>query len=184
MTQLVTNKFQAKSLKNRIEYSRYWQHSTRNKEKFMSIHNENMQLLFLCEELIPHPILLKIFTAKWNVSSRISAACATMCWSFFKQCFRFLTMKRIEKSLLWCNTRWWCSFLLLFLVLANFGNTTQNTRLIRSDVGSKLTVTNDLLAGATFYCFLPSPGHSLPPYRFWSALLGTVERVESTVICY
>ena len=42
--QLVTSQLQAKSLKNRIEYSRYWQNSTRNKEKFMSIHNKNTQL--------------------------------------------------------------------------------------------------------------------------------------------
>ena len=45
--QLVTNKFQVKSLKKRIEYSRYLQNSTRNKEKFMSIHTKNTQLLFL-----------------------------------------------------------------------------------------------------------------------------------------
>ena len=45
--QLITSKFQAKSLKNRIEHSRYRQNSTRNKEKFMSTHNINMQLLFL-----------------------------------------------------------------------------------------------------------------------------------------
>ena len=45
--QLVTSKFQAESLKTRIEYSRYWKNSTRNKEKFMSIHNKNTQLLFL-----------------------------------------------------------------------------------------------------------------------------------------
>ena len=44
--QLVTSKFQAKSLKTRIEYSRYWQNSTRNKEQFMSIHNKNTKLLF------------------------------------------------------------------------------------------------------------------------------------------
>ena len=37
--QLITSKFQAKSLKTRIEYSRYWQNSTRNKEKIVSIHN-------------------------------------------------------------------------------------------------------------------------------------------------
>ena len=45
--QLVTSKIQAKSLKNRIEYSRYWQKSTKNKEKFMTIYNKNTQLLFL-----------------------------------------------------------------------------------------------------------------------------------------
>ena len=45
--QLVTIKFQAKSLKTRIEYSRYWQNSTINKEKFISIHNKDTQLLFL-----------------------------------------------------------------------------------------------------------------------------------------
>ena len=45
--QLLTSKFQAKSLKNRNEYSRYWQNSTRNAKKFMSIYNENTQLLFL-----------------------------------------------------------------------------------------------------------------------------------------
>ena len=45
--QLVTSKFQVRSLKNRIEYLRYRQNSTRNKEKFMSINNKNTQLLFL-----------------------------------------------------------------------------------------------------------------------------------------
>ena len=45
--QLVMSKFQEKSLKNRIEYSRYWQNSTRNKEKNTSIHNKTTQLLFL-----------------------------------------------------------------------------------------------------------------------------------------
>ena len=43
----ITSKFQGKSLKNRKEYLRYWQNSTRNKEKFMFIHNKNMKLLFL-----------------------------------------------------------------------------------------------------------------------------------------
>ena len=43
----VTSKFQAKSLKNRIKYLRYWHNLTRNKEKIMSIHNKNTQLLFL-----------------------------------------------------------------------------------------------------------------------------------------
>ena len=45
--QLVTSKFQTKSLKTRIEYSSYCQNSMRNKEKCMSIHNKNTQLLFL-----------------------------------------------------------------------------------------------------------------------------------------
>ena len=45
--QLAPSKFQAKSLKYRIEYSKYWQNSTRNKEKFMLIYNKNTQLLFL-----------------------------------------------------------------------------------------------------------------------------------------
>ena len=44
--QIITSTFQAKSLENRIEYLRYRQNSTRNKEKFMSIHNKNTQLLF------------------------------------------------------------------------------------------------------------------------------------------
>ena len=43
--QLITSTFQAKSLENRIEHSRYWQNSTRNKEKIMLIHNKNTQLL-------------------------------------------------------------------------------------------------------------------------------------------
>ena len=45
--QLVTRKFQAKSLNNRIEYSRYRQNSTRNKEKYISINDKDTQLLFL-----------------------------------------------------------------------------------------------------------------------------------------
>ena len=45
--QFVTSKFQAKSLKNSNEYSKYCQNSTRNKEKFMSIIDKNTQLLFL-----------------------------------------------------------------------------------------------------------------------------------------
>ena len=45
--QLISSTFQAKNLKNRIKYSRYWQNSTRNKEKIMSIHNKNTELLFL-----------------------------------------------------------------------------------------------------------------------------------------
>ena len=44
---LTTSIFQAKRNKNRIEYSRYLQNSTRNKEKIMTIHNKNTQLLFL-----------------------------------------------------------------------------------------------------------------------------------------
>ena len=42
--QLVTSKFQAKGLKNRIEHSSYWQNSTRNEEKLKPIHNKNTQL--------------------------------------------------------------------------------------------------------------------------------------------
>ena len=45
--QLIPSKFQAKSLKNHIEYLRYCQNSTRNKEKIMSMYNKNTQLLFL-----------------------------------------------------------------------------------------------------------------------------------------
>ena len=44
--QLIASTFQAKRLKN-LEYSKYGQNSTRNKEKIMSIHNKNTQLLFL-----------------------------------------------------------------------------------------------------------------------------------------
>ena len=57
-TQLVKSKFQAKSLKNRIEYSRYLQNSTRNKEKFVSIHNKNTQLLFLTTFRRPKKLFL------------------------------------------------------------------------------------------------------------------------------
>ena len=41
--QLVMSIFQAKSLKTRIEYLKYWQNSTMTKEKLMSIHNKNTQ---------------------------------------------------------------------------------------------------------------------------------------------
>ena len=41
------NKFRANCLKTRIEYSRYGQNSTKNKEKCMLIYNKNTLLLFL-----------------------------------------------------------------------------------------------------------------------------------------
>ena len=52
--QLVAIKLQPKSLKNHIEYSKYWQNSTRNKDKFMSIHNKNTKLFlntFRCTKI-------------------------------------------------------------------------------------------------------------------------------------
>ena len=45
--QLVTSKFQAKSLKTRIEYPKCRQNSTKNEEKFIPIDNKNTQLLLL-----------------------------------------------------------------------------------------------------------------------------------------
>ena len=55
-TQLITSTFRAKSLKNRIEYSRYWQNSTTNKKKIIvyrstiKIQNYYLWLLFVARK--------------------------------------------------------------------------------------------------------------------------------------
>ena len=54
-------------LKTRIKNSRYWQNSTRNKEKFMSIHNKNTQLLFLITFRCTKKLFQIWKLRRWNI---------------------------------------------------------------------------------------------------------------------